>query len=64
MHAEYQTIRLDSLIIMQKSVLKFVASWRSYGKKNCQKIAKKFGAIRAPIENRNPRQFLRPCYIG
>ena len=37
MHAGYQTIRQDSLLIKQKSVLGIFENWQSYGKKNCQK---------------------------
>ena len=40
MHAGYKTIRLDSLMFKQKSVLKIFENWWSYGKKNCQKSAK------------------------
>ena len=36
MHAGYQTIRQDSVIIKQKSVLGIFENWQSYGKKNCQ----------------------------
>ena len=37
MHAGYQTIRQDSMIIKQKSLLGIFENWRIYGKKNCQK---------------------------
>ena len=36
MHAGNQTIRQDSVIIKQKSVLGIFENWRIYGKKNCQ----------------------------
>ena len=37
MHAGYQTIRRDLLIIRQKSFLGIFENWRSYGKKLSKK---------------------------
>ena len=40
-HAPYQTIRRESLIIRQKSVLPNIKNWLSYGRKTVKKYAKR-----------------------